>query len=454
VSSVTSDVLVIGGGFAGLSAACALADRGARVTVLEARPSLGGRATAFTDPHTGERIDNGQHILIGAYRETFRFLRRIGTEEYVRVAPQLAVDMIDRAGRQSRLVCPPLPPPLHLIAGVFDWEALRWRDRLSVLRVREPLAIARARLRGRTDRLAASPGETVKQWLERNGQTPKLVEMLWEPLAVAAMNQPIDQAAAEPFTRVLALMFGPDPRDAAVALPLKPLDELYAEPARAYLEARGGRVLTQTHARIVTRGDVLSHVEARGETLHGAAVICAAPWYAWPEMFVTAGDPRSSPLAAVLDGAAKTPASPIVTVHLWFDRVVLDGAFVGLPGRVNQWVFDKREVFGDRASHLSTVSSGAASIVARSNEELIDLALTEIRDALPAAGAAEMRRATVVRERRATFSLAPGLPARPGTRSAVNGLLFAGDWVDTGLPATIESAVVSGHRAAEAVLDS
>jgi hydroxysqualene dehydroxylase len=443
---VTADAIVIGGGFAGLSAACALAERGARVTLVEARPSLGGRATAFTDPQTGERVDNGQHILMGAYHETFRFLRRIGAEDHVAMQRELAVDVIDRAGRRSRLVCPPLPSPLHLVAGVFDWTALRWRDRFSLLQLRAPLSAARATLRGRSDLRAASPGETVRQWLERNGQTPRLVELLWEPLAVAALNQPIDQAAAEPFTRVLALMFGDDARDAAVVLPRKPLDEMYVEPARAYLEGRGSTIVTNAPARILVEGEVVSRVEWKEHALQAPIVVCAAPWYAWGEVFV----PRPAALAAVLEAAERTPASPIVTVNLWFDRVVLDTAFVGLPGRVNQWVFDKREAFGERASHLSTVSSGAASVVAMTNEELIDLALAEIRDALPAAAAASLRRATVVRERRSTFSLAPGMPARPATRTPIKGLFLAGDWIDTGLPATIESAVMSGHWAAAA----
>ena len=125
------DVIVVGGGFAGLSAATALAERGARVLVVEARPTLGGRATAFTDPATGERVDNGQHVLFGCYHETFRFLRRIGAEGHVRVQHRLAVDMIDRAGRWSRLACPALPSPLHLLAGVMTWNALGWRDRLA-----------------------------------------------------------------------------------------------------------------------------------------------------------------------------------------------------------------------------------------------------------------------------------------------------------------------------------
>jgi hydroxysqualene dehydroxylase len=447
---VSPDCIVIGGGFAGLSAACALADRGVRVTVLEARPALGGRATAFTDPQSGERVDNGQHILMGCYHETFAFLRRIGAESNVRIQSELSADMIMRDGRRTRLACPPLPPPLNLVAGVIDWDALRWRDRLSILKLREPLANARAAMKGRTARLAASPDETLKQWLARNGQTPRLVELLWEPLAVAALNQPIDRAAAVPFTRVLAQMLGPDPRDASLAIPLKPLDELYVEPALAFLAARGGTIRTNAQARVAFDRDAVSHVIVRDETFRAGAVICAAPWYAWGDILA----PAPSSLQAVLDAAAKTPASPIVTVNLWFDRVVLDTPFVGLPGRVNQWVFDKRVAFGERASHLSTVSSSAADVVARSNEQLIDLAMREIADALPGVADATLRHATVVREKRSTFSLAPGLPPRPGTRTGVRGLLLAGDWVNTGLPATIESAVVSGHWAAKAILDS
>src|SRR5689334_2047044 len=183
------DVVVIGAGFAGLSAAVRLANAGARVLVLEARARLGGRATAFPDRETGELVDNGQHVLLGCYTETFEFLREIGAEGNVRLDPQLAVTMIDRAGRRTRLSCPSLPAPFHLAAGVLDWPALSWADRAAVAAMATPLRNARAELRGGAVK-AASPDETAAQWLDRNRQTPRLREMLWDPLALAALNQP------------------------------------------------------------------------------------------------------------------------------------------------------------------------------------------------------------------------------------------------------------------------
>ena len=458
-------MIVIGAGFAGLSAATALAERGARVLVVEARPTLGGRATAFTDPATGERVDNGQHVLFGCYHETFRFLRRIGAESNVRVQRHLAVDMIDRAGRWSRLACPALPSPFHLLAGVMSWKALGWRDRLAVLRMRAPMAAARAQRLSRRGRLpwpaeaaeqrrrqpAQGPPEgepydihreeTVRQWLIRHRQTPRLIELLWEPLAVAALNQPIDSAAAAPFVSVLALMFGRDPRDAALALPLKPLDEMYARPAREYIERKGGTVSMSSPATITGAPQVV----VRGERLTATSIICAVPWYALSDVFPD----RPAVLGLILDAAARTAASPIVTVNLWFDRVVMERMLVGLPGRTMQWVFDKRTVFGEQASHLSLVSSGAEDVVSRTNQELIELAVGDVRDALPAVRSAALLRGVVVREKRATFSVAPGQPPRPSTQTGVSGLFLAGDWIDTGLPATIEGAVVSGHLAAD-----
>jgi squalene-associated FAD-dependent desaturase len=440
---VSPDDVVIGGGFAGLSAAAALSARGARVVVLEARPSLGGRAAAFVDPATGERVYIGQLVLIGCLRQTFEFLERIGASGGVALLDNLAVDVIDSRGRASRLACPPWPAPLHLIGGVLRWDALDWRDRLAILRIRR--AIHGQGMPSGT----GVPPPTVREWLRRAGQTPRLVELLWEPLAVAALNEPIDVAAAAPFREVLRRMFTSDRRDSRLGLPVVPLDALYAEPARAFIERAGGVVRTGVRARVVFSGaSNRPHVVTpRGESLQPDAVVCAVAWHALPDLFASA----PPDLQRVLVDAGSTAASPIVTVNIWLDRPVEAGTFVGLPGRTMQWVFDKGRLFGGGTSHLSLVSSGAGAIVSQSNQALIDLAMGELQGALPRARGATLRRAVVVRERQATFSVAPGVPPRPGTRTAVEGVFLAGDWIDTGLPATIESAVTSGHWAADAV---
>jgi predicted NAD/FAD-dependent oxidoreductase len=192
--------------------------------------------------------------------------------------------------------------------------------------------------------------------------------------------------------------------------------------------------------------DAVAAVESAGEQWSADRAIAAVPWYAMAELF-EGGEPPA--IASVVERARRMSSSPIVTVNLWFDRPVMDEPFIGLPGRTMQWVFDKRLVLGGEASHLSMVSSGAASSVGLTNMALVAQARAEILDAMPESRAARLTGATVVREPRATFSLAPGEPARPSTETAVRGLLLAGDWMDTGLPATIESAVRSGHRAAE-----
>ncbi|MDP6605783.1 MAG: hydroxysqualene dehydroxylase HpnE [Dehalococcoidia bacterium] len=442
------DVIVIGGGFAGLSAAADLCRQGRSVLVLEARPRLGGRATAFTDRVTGERVDNGQHVLFGCYRDTFRFLSTIGAEQNVALQPGLETVSIDPEGNAVRLRCPSLPAPWHVVAGLLTWDALGLADRLAVVRLLLPLA--RARRRGAPADLShvAAPHETVEDWLVRHGQTTRLRDLLWTPLALAALNQHPNRAAAAPFVRVLAELTGTDRRAAAIGIPSRPLDELYAEPAGAYIEAHGGEVRLDHPASLDLDGDRVAGVRVRGDRIHGRVVVAAVPWFALAGLFE--GVARPAAMERILTDASRLESSPIVSVNLWHDRRVLSWPFVGLPGRAMHWAFDKRLAFRGESSHLTLVASGADDLQALPNEEVIAVATRELNAALPAARSATVVRATVVRERRATFSLAPGQPARPATETPVEGLLLAGDWIDTGLPGTIESAVVSGHRAAEA----
>ena len=439
------DVVVIGAGFAGLSAAVRLSGRGARVLVLEQHRRLGGRATAFPDRETGELVDNGQHAFFGCYAGTFAFLDAIGAGGDVALDERLDLEIVDAAGVRSRLRAAALPPPLHLIGGLLRWPALDLRDRLAAVRAGRALRRIAAGDRagdGIDPRLETI---TVTRWLAELRQTRRLGELLWEPLAVAALNQAPDTAAAAPFARVLARMFGGSRRDAAIGLSRKPLDALYAEPARRFLEARGSAVRTGARAQLIVERGRAAGVAVRGETIGAGAVISSVPWFEIPAL--VDGVPA---LAALAAGAAAMEACPIVTVNLWLDRPVTDTAFVGLAGRTFQWVFDRSRIVPDGA-HLALVASGAGAVVGLDNASLVARALADLQFALPAARAAGLRRATVVREKRATFSLAPGGPPRPGARTPVDGFVLAGDWTRTGLPATIEGAVMSGHLAADLV---
>jgi squalene-associated FAD-dependent desaturase len=445
-SHLQADCVVIGGGLAGLSAAVRLIDAGRRVVVIESAARLGGRAATFADPVTGERVDNGQHVLFGCYRETYAFLRRIGTESLAPLASSLRLRMCDTDGRQSVLRCPRMPAPLHLLAGVMTWKAIPLRDRLGVLRVAP--AILRRRPGTRADRELQSL--TVSAWLRDRGQSPELRRWLWDPLVWAALNQSPDEASAAPFVRVLGELFGPRVEDSSVGLPAVPLDELFAAPAVRAIEAKGGTVITSAAGRIETdAAGRMASVSAGRTTIAADVVISAVPWHAFCELWPTGCPPA---LKNVCDSAAHMRSSPIVTVNLWLDRPVMTEPFVGLVGGSMHWAFDKQKIFGGTARHISLVSSGAAHLAPLDNAALAEVALSELRAALPAARSAQVVLSRVVRERRATFSLSPGEPRRPATATAVPGFFLAGDWTDTGLPATIEGAILSGHAAVDAVL--
>jgi squalene-associated FAD-dependent desaturase len=449
VTTSAADVVVIGAGCAGLSAAVRLADAGLRVAVVEQAPRLGGRASAFTDRETGERVDNGQHVLFGCYRETYAFLDRVGVASQAPLQPRMRVAMADAKGRSAILAPPDRRPPWHLVEGVLRWRALPLRDRLTATRL-APLLFAARRRGAEPVAAAVDPRQTVSEWLAASGQSPALCAWLWRPLAIAALNESPDVAAAAPFVRVLAELFGPRVADSAIGMPRVPLDELFGESSRRAIERAGGEIRTKSIARVRIDGDgVVRGVRTGDDAIDAPAVVSAVAWHAIGQIWD--GAPPAA-IAGTIDRAVRIESSPIVTVNLWIDDATLEEPFTGLVDGPMHWVFDKRAIFGERAGHLSMVASGARELAPLGNDAIATLAIDQLRRTLPSLAALPVRRSVVVREPRATFSLAPGPAWRPGPVTALRGFYLAGDWTDTGLPATIESAVLSGRRAADALL--
>jgi squalene-associated FAD-dependent desaturase len=440
------DVLIVGGGFAGLAAGVALAGAGRQVRLLEQKPHLGGRAFSFLEPATGSVVDNGQHLLMGCYHQTLRFLDRIGTLDRVAFQPRLRMQFLERPGRLTTLECPRLPAPWHLLLGVLRSDSFTLPEKREIFRLGWAL-------RGAEDSREGIDRLTVEEWLSALGQSEKLRRNFWDLLSIAALNEDPRRAAAVLFRRVVRLALFTSPADSRLAIPRVGLSECYTEAAASYIRARGGQVELGRNVTgfVVTEGVCEGVQLADGEKIAAATVVSAVPWFELVKLLP--GDLlRAEPCFTNL--LALRPA-PIISLNLWFDRPVTDLDFVGLRGTTVQWLFNKGKILGSGENHLTLVLSGAHAHVGRPKEELLGVALRDLGELLPAAREAKLLHSLVIKERFATFSPGVGVEAvRPAAKTPVRGLYLAGDWTATGLPATIEGAVQSGYAAAEAVLQA
>jgi len=429
------DVVVVGAGFAGVAAATSLAERGARVLVLETRQRPGGRAYSWTDPRTGEIQDNGQHVLAGFYDQTLRLLDRIGTRDSLQVDPTFRLRIWERGRGAFELRCPDLPSPLHWVAAITTCSRLNARGRLLALD-----------LPRRVRALAARNGDgsklTVEDWIRGIGGGEDLRALL-HPLALASLNESPSEGSAELFGAVLRRVFESSAAASGLALPKRGLGDLI-QGFESYVESRAGEVryrVTALGVRADDRG-VSSLSLLGGDRLETRCLILAVPheragWMVAPEHF------------GAFQGIAQVPWSPIVsTVHV-YDRPFLDARFVGLLGTRTQWAFD-RGASPRGGYRVGTVRSAAFEDERRPGEAILEETAAELEEAFPAARSAALLGARVYKERRATIRSTPEVqPLRPPNETTLRGLFLAGDWTDTGLPPTIEGAVRSGHDAAD-----
>ncbi|HTW86878.1 MAG TPA: hydroxysqualene dehydroxylase HpnE [Candidatus Binataceae bacterium] len=442
------DVAVVGGGFAGLSAGVALAERGFRVAVVERKPALGGRAYSFQDPDSGDFIDNGQHVLMGCYGETLDFLGRIGTRDQLFFHPNLEIEMLELGGRRGWLRTAPVPGPFHMSAALLRYRLLTPRERWRVM------AGSAQMLRLRRRDPAALECITVAALMDRLGQGARERACFWYPLATATLNEDPEIASAALLAEVIKRAFFGRRSDSAFVYSRVGLSDLYCTAATEFIERRSGVVALHSAVETLELGAdaKVSRIRMRdGSALQAANFVLAV---AVPQLLRLLPRPLADdPFFAAPQGLG---VSPIICVHVWLDREITDAAFIGFIGTATQWLFNKRRIFAQHGAHhggyLSFVISGARQLVDRSNDELLELVMSDLRAMIPEAHAAKIVKALVIKEKQAT--MAPDLKShrlRPGTVTPIKNLFLAGDWIQTGLPATIESAVVSGRMAAAAV---
>lgn len=444
--SPQADVVVIGGGFAGLAAAVDLAARGRRVLVLERRAFLGGRAYSFIDRTTGDTVDNGQHLMMGCYHHTLDFLRKINALDKIKFQLHPRVDFLSETEGQASFKCPPLPAPLHLLAGLSRLKTIGWGDRVRALRV----GLALRTMNGDRARLADI---TVREWLDELGQSKRIQQRFWDLIALATLNETPDRASADMFARVIEQGFLHSRQDSTMVIARVGLSEMYTEQARAFIEARGGEVrVNATVERIEFEGGRAKSLLLRGgERIEPSAVISAVPYFALKTMIA----PDTAASAECFRGLEQFKSTPIVSINLWYDESVTDLEFVGLLDSPVEWVFNRNAISGvrGRRQHLALVISGAHEAAKMPKEKLTAIAVNEMNRFFPAARRQAPTHSFVIREHTATISHTVGISRlRPAQRTPFTNFFLAGDWTATGLPATIEGAVWSGQECARQLL--
>ncbi len=457
--SASRSVVVIGGGLAGIAAALDCADAGASVTLVEVRRRLGGAAYSFE--RDGLQMDNGQHVFLRCCVAYRALLRRLGSERLTAVQPRLEIPVLKPGAVSTTLRRGPLPAPLHLAGALARYPHLTPLQRLGAARA----AFSLMRLDAND---AALDTLTFGEWLARHGQGPQAVDALWDLVALPTLNL----RAAEASLALAAFVFRTGLLSAADAGDIGfhegTLGKIIGEPAQQTLLNAGVEVRRGWRAeRLVTTADGLE-VHGRGardgdgggdrggdgdsdglEDLSAEAIVLALPH----TRAATLLEPLLGDSARALGGLG---SSPIVNLHVVYDRPVCDEPFVAGVGTPVQYVFDRSVAAGAPAGcqYLAVSLSGADREMAMSVDRLRERYLPALSELLPRARGAAVELFVATREHAATFRAAPGTAAlRPGPRTAVPGLALAGSWTDTGWPATLEGAVLSGHTAAAHVLE-
>ena len=449
-----STVAIAGGGLAGLAAACALAEAGFRVSLFERRSYLGGRASSYQHPGTGEVVDNCQHVLLGCCTNLLDFYRRAGVEDKIRWYDKLT--FLEPGGRASVIEPSALPAPLHTALSFLKAECLSLPDKLAISRALAALVPS----------APADTGLSFLDWLKYRGQTAHAIERFWKTILVSALNEDLDRISVPYAAQVVRESFLKSPAGGRMGLPTVPLTDLYST-AGDYIRARGGEIQFRAAVESFRTAPFAVNVTTNGQEQKFDYLVLAVPFDALGRILPDTAS--AAPLARAL---GQFSTSPITGIHLWFDRQISDLDHAILLDRTIQWMFHKSRIIAARmndarnieaqdngdanadvaGSYIELVVSCSRGLVEKSKAEIVEIAVKQAQEFFPGAREAKLLKSVVIKEVHATYSPRPGIDRhRPKPDTAWPRVFLAGDWTATGWPATMEGAVRSGYLAAEAV---
>ena len=443
-SQSTPTVAIVGAGLAGLAAGCALSEAGFAVTVFERRPYVGGRASSYQHPGTGEVVDNCQHVLLGCCTNLLEFYRRTGVGDKIRWYDRLT--FLEPGGRASEIGTSGLPAPLHTAPSFLSAACLGVSDKIAISRAMLALIPS----------TPADEGRSFLDWLRQHGQTERAIERFWKTVLVSALNEDLDRVSVSYAAQVFRESFLKSAEAGRMGVPSVPLTELYSAAAE-YIRIRRGEIRLRASVDSFRADGSSVTLCSGGQEQSFNYAVFAVPFDVLARVLPKVRE--AQPLANMLE---QFETSPITGIHLWFDREISELDHAVLLDRTIQWMFHKSRLLasmrgsepqsGQKPSYVELVVSSSKSLVEKSRNEIIEMALRELREFFPGARDAQLVKSTVIKEMNATYSPKPGVDLyRPANVTPWPQVFLAGDWTATGWPATMEGAVRSGYLAAEAL---
>lgn len=447
--------LIAGAGVAGLAAAILLDELGYHVTLVEKKIILGGRTYSFQDKKTGLTIDNGQHLLIGAYHETLSLLEKIGAKHKIHYQIPTSVPLYNGDGNRSLFELNHWQPPLNLLRAFVNYSGMKWKDKRALVK----LGITLNKIK--SGKMSYPENLTVTEWLKGLGQSDTALKNFWEILTLATLNDTPDVASAAGLVTVMLKSYFAGKQDGFLILPTTGLSELFCDPAERYLFLRGHHITRGVGLKEirVLQNKVQSFRFDDGSEMKADLYVSALPfrnlWPTLPEPFALAHDE--------LKNIPKLTSSPIISINLFFDRAVFHDAFIGASGTNVHWYFARNHFLKTSASeiqnpqnlhHVMGVISGAYDFLEMSREEIVQMALRDLQKLFPKSPEANLVHSLVNKEREATLSCKPGITALRPKQKILDNFSIIGDWTQTGLPGTIESAALSARLMAKSLQSS
>lgn len=425
--------LIIGGGFAGLSSAVFLIEKGFKITLLEASPKLGGRAYSLYNPLLNDYYDNGQHILMGCYKSTLEFLKKINALNNFELPKELKINFVNNKGKIFRLKISPGIYPLNLFFSFCRYIAIPPKSRFQIIKLL---------LKNFFTKVDSLKNYSVEEWLRLNNQSNESIKYFWEIVTIAALNTKIENASAYIFADIIKKMFNAGSKSYLLLVPHYDLNNFYIARAKEYIEKYNGEILvSQRVIKLVSDNKRIIKVITDKTVFEDFDyVISSIPEYALRKIKIENSEYDFSFIP-------EFQYSPILNVHLWLKENPFNEKFYGLLDSPIHWLFN-------HGKHISLTVSAAEELINLSNKEILSLFYSNLERYFPIFKSEFVIDYKIIKEKRATF-----IPDKSFVRkrerifSPFENLFLAGDWTSTGLPSTIESAVVSGYRTAEHIIN-